>query len=610
MKNNPLLKTIYANSDNLLQLVKALVAAGADPNEQTEYFETPLRVSSNNGRFDVVKYLFEVGADPSHLNWTPLFHAVAYGSLSEVEKCLQAGADLHARDTWERTPVLVAVQAGDIEKVNLLIAAGADITDLGRCDKPAVEYAIQMDDARMLAYLIGKGFDIEDYNYFGYTPLMQAAENGAINCLRCLLAHGADVYAKDRSQFSQKSAIAHAATVEIAETLAKAGDDLNQLDGEVRAKLLGIGNQETLSISKQDYLSQKHRVYGGSNPQPCKIPFWYEMVRCNGGAWTARSHYDDKDSFKDKPVWCYERFGKSITAIGNGEFIEIAGEHEDYYDPDFCIYNEVFHHKGGGDFTIYQYPKEVFPPTDFHSATLADGYIYIVGNLGYYEERQYGTTPVYRLDINSFRIEKLDTSGECPGWIHGHSADLIGQSALRIQGGEIVELMDGKEHYRINTFDYELNLDSLNWTKHDHIPKSGKSSFFPAEYKRFSCSDRSILAVEEGDKWRLLKIISVHRIDVHEGESIRLENEILTSLSDDFLFVVAYSISEIFDSFAMLENAVKNNYWAVETLCVVSRTTHFPEDCRFMGFADISKEEHEAFAAWKTLFAQGQSRIF
>lgn len=597
-----LLNTVYANEDNLLEQVRAQIAAGADPNERTEYFETPLRVSSNNGRFDVVKFLFEAGADPTHLNWTTLFHAIAYGTLSDVKKCMHEGSDIHARDTWERTPVLLAVQAGDIEKVSYLINNGADITDLGRCDKTALEYAIQMDDARMLTFLIGLGFDFEDYNHFDYTALMQAADDGAPECVRCLLEHGADIYKKDRSQFSQKTAIAHASTLEIAEMLANAGDDINQMESEVRAKLLGLGRQEKLTISKQDYLTQKYRVYGKANPQECEIPFFYDMVRCNGGSWKARSQFDDKDSIHDQPVWCYERFGKSITAIGNGEFIEIAGEHEDSYDPDFCIYNEVFHHKGGGDFTIYQYPKNVFPPTDFHTATLVGRYIYIIGNLGYHQDRLYGTTPVYRLAIDDFRIQEMETSGEYPGWIHDHSAELKNLSVIRLQGGEIIEEIEGKENYLLNKYDFELDLDTLKWTKHDHAPKSGKLPFFPEEYKRFSHSDRSLLAVEEDNKWRILKIISVHRIDVTEGQIIRFEDETLTVSSDDFLFVVAYSTSESFDSFELLKQAVASNTWNTESLCKVCRTINFPDNVRYSGFAEPTPEELKSFQTWKDEF--------
>ena len=62
--------------------------------------------------------------------------------------------------------------------------------------------------------------------------------------------------------------------------------------------------------------------------------------------------------------------------------------------------------------------KIFFPPTDFHAAVLVNEFIYIIGNLGYSAERAYGTTPVYRLDINSFEIQYIETNGECPGWIY------------------------------------------------------------------------------------------------------------------------------------------------------------------------------------------------
>ena len=87
--DNSLLKTVYKNEKNLLEQVKSQLQAGADPNERTEYFETPLRVSSRFGRFDVVKLLFDFGADPAHLSWTPLMHAVAYGSFGGA--CLRGG---------------------------------------------------------------------------------------------------------------------------------------------------------------------------------------------------------------------------------------------------------------------------------------------------------------------------------------------------------------------------------------------------------------------------------------------------------------------------------------------------------------------------------------
>ena len=606
--NKSLLKIVYANEENLFDQVKAQLQAGAEPNECTEYFETPLRVSSRLGRFDVVKLLFESGADPSHLNWTPLFHAVAYGSLQEVQNCIEDGADLSVRDTWERTAFLLAIQSGDTDKVSCLINAGANITDTGRCDKPALEYAIQMNDANMLNFLINNGFGFEKYNSFGYTPLMQAAEDGALDCVKALLEQGANIHKTDRAQFSQKTAIAHASTLEVAEVLLEAGGDLNQLEGKVRAKLLKIGNREKLTVDKKDYLAQKHRRFGVSNPQKCEIPFWYDMVRCNAGAWKARDQFNDHDACNDQPVWCYERFGKSITAIGNGEYIEIAGEHEDSYDPDFCIYNEVFHHSRG-ELTIYQYPKDIFPPTDFHTATLVSEHIYIIGNLGYLEERAYGTTPVYRLDIKSFKIEKIETSGQCPGWIYNHSAHLEGQTVIRIQGGEILKKIGEKEAHQLNEFDFELSIDTLKWTKHDHAPKTGDVVLFPKEYKQFDNSDKTLVAIEAGNEWRILKVICVYRIDVSEGQEIKFEHENVTASSDDFIFVVAYSTSTPFDSFNLLEKAVADNTWQLENGCKVCRTTAFPKYSRYVGFGDITPEERKAFKTWQTSFEEGQARI-
>lgn len=609
MKNTPILKTIFTNPKNLFESIQQLLQAGADPNETTDYSETPLRVSSRLGYFDIVKLLLDHGADASQLQWTPLFYALAHGNQQQVRHCVENGESLHARDTWERTPLLLAIQGGDINKVRYLLEAGADITETGRCEKPALEYAIQMDNAGMLAFLIDQGVNIEQYNPFGYTPLIQAADDGATNCVKTLLVKGANIHKTDRSQFSQKTAIAHTTSINIAKMLIEAGADLNQVGAEVRESLLKLKRQNKLTINKQQYLAQKHRLFGQANPQICDIPFWYDMVRCRLNAWQARDLFDDTDSTNDQPVWCDDRFGKSITALDNGEFIEIAGEHEDSYDPDFCIYNDIFHYKANGDLTIYQYPRDTFPPTDFHTATLVDGFIYIIGSLGYYNERIYGTTPVYRLDTTSFTIEKIETSGESPGWIHRHSATLENQSTIRLQGGEILEKSGEAETSRLNALDYQLDLKTLTWTKHEYRPKDGIFPCFPVEYKCFDNSDRTVLALEKNNSWQIIKILSVHRIDVTNGQTVRFKDETVTATSDDFLFVVAYAISTPFDSLDQLEKAVEAKQWKTESACEVCRTTVFPENTQYIGFEDISKAERKAFKAWKTLYYQDKAVI-
>lgn len=219
-------------------------------------------------------------------------------------------------------------------------------------------------------------------------------------------------------------------------------------------------------MTKEQYLQGKSRRFGTANPELMQVDFWQAMVRSGQSAYFARSTFedDDRDSLKE-PVWCYQRFGRTITELPDGRIIEIAGEHEDYYDPDFCIYNDVVVHLGNGDFQIFGYPENVFPPTDFHTATLVGNYIYIIGSLGYSGQRIYNETPVYRLDCTTFKMEKLETNGEKPGWIHRHKAYYQKPSKLYIIGGKICASENNKEKYIDNLADYFLDLTNLKWSR-------------------------------------------------------------------------------------------------------------------------------------------------
>ena len=602
-----LLDAIRSGDENLLDRVRALLLEGADPSECTKYFETPLRLASRRARFDVVELLFQSGADPTHLNWTPIFHAIAYGSLEDVERCIQDGAGLKDRDTWECTPLIVAVQTGNTKKVECLISAGASILEAGRCNQPTWQYAIETDDSEMLRFLIQKGCDFEQYNDFGYTPLIQASNDGAIECVKELLRHDANIHKTDRSPFSQISAIGHASNLSIVKMLMAGGAGLSDINDRARAKLLNLDQKIELRTDKSTYLKQNNRTFGESNPQKCEFEFWYDMVRAGVGAWHAKNTFEDQDN--PEPVWCYDRFGKSLTSIGDNEYIEIAGEHEDSYDPDFCIYNDVFHHRANGEIVIYEYPRDLFPPTDFHTATLVENHIYIIGNLGYPGERLYGTTPVYELDIESFEIQPGSTSGDMPGWIYNHSATLKNPSTIRIQGGDILEMVEDTEQHRFNSDDFELDLNTLTWTRHQHVPLTGITPCIPEEYKHFRHSDGALLAIESNNKWQLLKINSMHRIDVVAGQKIYFEEETFTASSEDFMFCIAYSTSEKFDNYEMLESAVKKNAWHYETICSVCRPNVFPAYDRHIGFEKVSAEERDEFRSWLSLYERRKAKI-
>lgn len=190
------------------------------------------------------------------------------------------------------------------------------------------------------------------------------------------------------------------------------------------------------------------------------------MIKLGGSAYSAREHFEDTDSL-GSAAWCYDRFGSSLTPLDDGQFVQIAGEHEDFYDPDFYIYNDVVIHDGSGEFEILGYPKDVFPPTDFHTATLVEDAIYIIGCLGYPEQRVIGRTPVYRLAVETWKIEVVKTSGEMPSWLHSHRSTYDAQrNVIRIEGGKILVAGQQDELQILpNEERFELNLESFQWHK-------------------------------------------------------------------------------------------------------------------------------------------------
>lgn len=103
-----------------------------------------------------------------------------------------------------------------------------------------------------------------------------------------------------------------------------------------------------------------------------------------------------------------------------------------------------------GPFQIIGYPKNVFPPTDFHSATYRNGFIYVVGGLGYSGSGQFGTTPIYRSNCQTWKIESVASSGDNPGWIYDHKARLDDSGQLVISGGKICIEVNGEEGHMGN----------------------------------------------------------------------------------------------------------------------------------------------------------------
>lgn len=452
----------------LLPLLQLLVDRGAALDEVSPYGESALRALSRLGRFDAVALLLEAGADESQLAWTPLIRAVALGTLTDVEAVL-VGADLEARDGWERSAWLVAVLSGDVEKAMLLRDRGADIHARGRNAQPALFYAIEAAGDAMLRWLLQAGLAQDVRDSFGESAAEHAAELGNAQALQLLLAAGLDVDAV-LPERPGATALHSAANGAIARQLLEAGADPQHLQYEQRRELLGLPPEpdaDRLQVSAAEFESGRRRRFGAANPQEMPVPFWLAMIRAGVDGYTAGERFGLKRTWsdQDQPVWCAQRFGQSLTFLPDGRTIQVAGEHEDSYDPDFCIYNDVFVHSPDGSVRIYGYPESVFPPTDFHTATLIGNQLWLIGSLGYFGARRPGEVQVFCLDTDSLRMKSIVTQGDSPGWISRHRAVLQSPTEIRISGGKVIAQAGGKETYLPNASEFVLDLQRRCWRR-------------------------------------------------------------------------------------------------------------------------------------------------
>jgi hypothetical protein len=218
------------------------------------------------------------------------------------------------------------------------------------------------------------------------------------------------------------------------------------------------------AVTRELFLKWRSPRLGTTNPERMNNPVWEWLVRSKVSAYQATQRWRGPSALKAGPGWCFDRFGQSSTRLPDGREVCVAGEHEDSYDPDFYIYNDVVVRHPDGTMDIFGYPRKQFPPTDFHSATLVSNRLVIIGNLGLPENRRPGRTPVHVLDLTSFAITPVQTVGTPPGWLHAHSATLPGDgNSILLQGGKL-DPGEGKGSVE-NVDDWRLHLADWRWER-------------------------------------------------------------------------------------------------------------------------------------------------
>lgn len=483
MTYSHLLNSLFEQPDDCLYAaVEGHLKSGQDPNAASPYGETPLKQAYRRGRMDVFSLLLDYGADLSAMRWGPLHRAVVLGDMEELQGAAKNG-DMSARDVKGLTPFLLACEMGEVEKAAFLLPLSKREDRYNARDRqPALAVAAERGQADMVRWLLANGFGVNEPDEFGCTALIAAAKSDKEEIVKILLEAGADIGARynlsaavrniDRTGLdlgplpelteeheSFETAASYTNDAKIARLLIAAGALPQEFDNDVLRDLTGASLIPEQQIAPAVFEAQKHQRFGTANPEPAACEYWLEMIRTGMSGYSGHETYGGRPrTFEGPAIWCFDRFGMSTTQLPDGRWVQIAGEHEDWYDPDFCIYNEVVVHDGVGNAQIYIYPREVFPPTDFHTATLVGDAIILIGSLGYQDERHVGETQVLRLNLKDFSVERIKTTGKPPGWISGHRARLD-DDRIVVWGGKV---WDGADYAEFDG-SYALSLPTGVW---------------------------------------------------------------------------------------------------------------------------------------------------
>ena len=455
----PLVRLIETGAaSGMADKVRALVEAGEDPNTVSLLKETPLEYARYFGYRDVFDLLIELGAEGEKAGFSKLHHAVRYGTLAEVMPLIDSFDILW----WRLDANSVLQEAVQAEKPDVLNALLDLISAQDRIEEEQVSIccgmAASLGEPALLHPFLEHGVQPED-------ALEATLEKFDTQTLKLLLEHGADVHQiTDILMYHNQplrvtDEAGQPAITEYVRTLLDAGwlvDDLGEFERDQIRFVTGaymIPQQDTTAI---DYLDPASRCAGQANPEERTLPYYLEMLRTGESSYTARQRLPGLPD----AAWTADRFGQSTTRLPDGRWVQIGGEHEDSYDRDFVIFSDVVLVGPNGTARMFFYPASIFPPTDFHTATLIDDAIWIIGGLGYPSDREDGVTPVFRLDLEGFSISRIETSGEAPGWISRHTAEVDGP-VITVSGGKI----SSAGQYRDFPEAYSLDVKSCKWTR-------------------------------------------------------------------------------------------------------------------------------------------------
>jgi ankyrin repeat protein len=268
---NDSVRLVEAARDGNRQLLQELLRQHADVNTTEADGMTALHWVVRADDSDAAKGLISAGANVNAANRygvTPLMLAATNGSAKTIDLLLKAGANPNAALPSGETILMTASRTGDAASVKLLLAHGADPNAKSESmGETALMWAAAENHAAVVDALIhgdahinarSEVLTLTPFNWVttgmvstslprgGWTPLMFAARQGAMDAARVLAGSAADLNATDPDGATALVFAVINAHFDLAAMLLEKGADPNVTDETGMAALYAAVDMHTL----------------------------------------------------------------------------------------------------------------------------------------------------------------------------------------------------------------------------------------------------------------------------------------------------------------------------------------------------------------------------
>ena len=202
------------------EAVVALLDKGVDVRQRSADGTTALHWAAHYDDHELVKHLLKAGADPSALNdygSSPIQEAAVAADPAVIDMLLKAGANADSPNPEGQTLLMVVARTGNVEAAKVLLRHGAKINATEKWGgQSALMWAAAQSQPEMVKLLLEHGAEVnargivrdwqrrvtaegrpKNENHGGFTPLLYAAREGCIDCIRHLLKGHADINLAD-----------------------------------------------------------------------------------------------------------------------------------------------------------------------------------------------------------------------------------------------------------------------------------------------------------------------------------------------------------------------------------------------------------------------------